>query len=410
MSVDRETGAATAGPPTASGQTMLWLDPTFGASGDMLLGVFVGLGAPLSAVENGLAELNIEGWSLAESAVSRGSLNATRVEVGGAESSEHQHRSWSSIDQLLAASPLPESVVDGARRTFRALAEAEAAIHQVAVDDVHFHEVGAVDAIVDIVGAWLALAELGVDRIVCGPIGLGHGVVESAHGRLPLPAPATAELLRGLPVQGLDVTGETVTPTGAVLLATMADDFGPLPSGTLSAVARGAGGRDPATHPNVLSGHLIRRPDGERVMSACTVIQTNLDDTTGEIVAHTIDRCLELGADDAWAHPIVMKKGRPGVELNVLARPDLVEMLCATILAETATLGLRVSTLQKLVQPRRFETVEVAGSTIRIKIGPAGAKPEFDDLAAASRALSIPLAEVSRRALQLHYASSQHDG
>ncbi len=395
---------------------VLWLDPTFAASGDTVLGVLVGLGAPLSCLVDGLESLAVDGWSLSESSVSRGSLNATRIEVStdaAAASSGHGHRSWSSIDQLLAASALPERVIIGARRTFRALAEAEASIHQVDIDDVHFHEVGAVDAIIDIVGAWLALTELDVKRVVCGPIGLGHGVVEAAHGQLPLPAPATAVLLRGLPVRGLDVAGETVTPTGAALLATMTDEFGPLPSGTHVGVARGAGGRDPATHPNVLSAHLIREPslgltaDDGPTLGESTIIQTNLDDTTGEIVAHTIDRCLELGADDAWAHPIVMKKGRPGVELNVLARTEMVNTLCDTILTETATLGLRFSTVRKLAQPRRFETVEVAGHAVRIKIGPAGAKPEFDDVAMAARALSIPLSEVSRRALRLHDAASE---
>jgi len=400
--------------PVSSNRRLLWLDPTFGASGDMLLGVMVGLGAKLSTIANGLEPLAIAGWLLSESAVSRGSLSATRVEVDHSESGDHPHRSWSSIDQLLAASPLPDSVVTGARRTFRVLAEAEASIHQVEVDAVHFHEVGAVDAIVDIVGAWLALRELSVQQVVCGPIGLGHGTVEAAHGLLPLPAPATAELLRGLPIRGFDLAGETVTPTGAALLATMVDEFGPLPTGTMTAVARGAGGRNPESHPNVLSAHLIEETsvdaawsdgsaDGQPMMTESAVIQTNLDDTTGEIVAHTIDRCLQMGADDAWAHPIVMKKGRPGVELNVLAAPDLVDALCQVVLAETATLGLRVSTLRKLVQPRRFETVEVAGNAIRIKIGPSGAKPEFDDLVAVAKALAIPVTEVSRRALQLHH-------
>ena len=397
---------------------VLWLDPSFGASGDMLLGVLVGLGARLSVIIDGLKPLAIDGWSLSESAVSRGSLDATRVEVT-CEPSEHhphhQHRSWSSIDALLASSPLPDTVIKGARRTFRALAEAEASIHQVDVDEVNFHEVGAVDAIVDIVGTWLALADLDVSRIVCGPIGLGHGTIEAAHGRLPLPAPATAALLRGLPVRGLDLAGETVTPTGAALLTTISNDLGPLPTGTLEVTARGAGGRDPASHPNVLTAHVVRQAssglDAEGpTVSDAAIIQTNLDDTTGEIVAHTIDRCLELGADDAWAQPIVMKKGRPGVELNVLARVDLVETLRDTILTETATLGLRVSTLRKVAQPRRFETVEIAGHSIRIKIGPAGAKPEFDDLAAAARALAMPLAEVSRRALQLHHTATEDNG
>ena len=399
-------------PPIAPGRLTLWLDPTFGASGDMLLGALVGLGVPLSTIVDGLKPLEVDGWSLSDTAVSRGSLNATRVRVDTDRSHRAGHRTWSTIDGLLGSSPLPDPVITGARRTFRALGEAEASIHQVDIDEVHFHEVGAVDAIVDIVGVWLALTELGVDRVVCGPIGIGHGTVEAAHGTLPLPAPATAALLQGLPVLGLDVEGETVTPTGAALLATVTHEFGPLPSGTMSAVSRGAGGRDPGTHPNIVSAHLIREPttdgsDDRLIVSDAVLLQTNLDDTTGEIIAHTIDRCLDLGADDAWAHPIVMKKGRPGVELNVLAGPDLVPALRATILTETATLGVRVSPVRKFAQPRRFESVAVDGRTIRIKIGPVGAKPEFDDVVAAARALSLPVAEVSRRALQAYLTSAE---
>lgn len=395
------------------GRRVLWLDPSFGASGDMLLGVLVGLGARLPSIVDGLKPLAIDGWSLAQSTVSRASLAATRIEVASDDGQREAHRSWSRIDQLLAAARLPDAVIDGARRTFRALGEAEASIHRVDIDEVHFHEVGAVDAIVDIVGVWLAIGDLGVDGIVSGPIGLGHGTIDAAHGRLPLPAPATAELLKGLPVQGLDLPGETVTPTGAALLATITDEFGPLPTGRLAATARGAGRRDPATHPNVLSAHLIEETADSRGpgpgTSTVVLIQTNLDDTTGEVVAHTIERCLELGADDAWAQPIVMKKGRPAVELNVLARAELADTLRNTILAETATLGVRLSTLQKLEQPRRFEAVEIDGHTVRIKIGPAGAKPEYDDLAAAARALSLPLTEVSRRALRLHHARAEDD-
>ncbi len=400
---------------------VIWFDPTFGASGDMMLGALVGLGVDLSVITGQLETLDVDGWKMAESTVSRSSLSATRVEVTGYGA--HPHRSWSSIDDLLVESSLAPAVVEGARRTFLALAQAEAAIHKVDIDQVHFHEVGAVDAIVDIVGAWVALAALteqGVDRVVCGPIGLGHGTVVAAHGRLPLPAPATAALLQGVPVHGLDLVGETVTPTGAALLTTMAQEYGPLPAGTLVGVARGAGGRNPDTHPNVVSAYLLssgRRaaapvgdddPDGLTVGDSY-LIQTNLDDTTGEIVAHTIDRCLAAGADDAWAHPIVMKKGRPGVELNVLTRSDLVEPLRHIVLSETATLGLRISPVRKYAQPRRFESVEVDGQVIRIKVGPAGAKPEFDDLRAAAESLSVPVAEVSRRALQrFHRPSNDH--
>ena len=386
---------------------VLWFDPTFGASGDMIMAVLVGLGAPLSEVIAGLDKLDIDGWSVTQSVVQRASLSAVRTEVTTTDGADH--RAWTAIDTALANAPLSAPVADGARSTFRALAEVEAAIHGLTVDEVHFHEVGAVDAIVDIVGCWLALNLLAVDEVRCGPIGLGHGTVVAAHGKLPLPAPATAALLEGAIITSVDAEGETVTPTGAALLTTMVDHWGPLPTGILQATARGAGGRNPTEYPNVLSAHVIRQqadpgPEGT-TMSPSVIIQANLDDVTGEVIAHTIARCLELGADDCWAHPIVMKKGRPGVELNILTNPDLVDRLRRTLFTETASLGLRTVSATKVALPRRFATVSVEGHPIAIKVGPHGAKPEFDDVAAAAGALSLSLTEVAQRALAAHRSS-----
>lgn len=245
--------------------TALWLDPCFGASGDMLLGVLTGLGADLAKTIDELSRLDIPEWTLQQQTTNRCSLSSNRVVVSTADSSHH--RSWSSIDRLIAESGIETFANDGARQTFRRLAEAEAAIHNVAIDDVHFHEVGAVDAIVDIVGSWIALAQLrsayNITEVVAGPIGLGHGTVMAAHGTLPLPAPATATLLRNFPVQALDAVGETVTPTGAALLVTMADRSGHIPAGVLVANSRGAGGRDPEHYPNVISGYLLAINDGK---------------------------------------------------------------------------------------------------------------------------------------------------
>jgi uncharacterized protein (TIGR00299 family) protein len=388
----------------------LWLDPTFGASGDMMLGALVGLGAPIEDVATGLKSLPIDGWRIEASTVQRGSLSATRVSVDHEES--HHHRTWTSIDTMLSKAPLPDSVIAGARTTFRTLGQVEADIHGVSIDEVHFHEVGAVDAIVDIVGAWLARDLLDIEAVSCGPIGVGHGTITAAHGLLPLPAPATAALLQGAVIRSLDVPAETVTPTGAALLTTMATQSGAMPTGTLLTVARGAGGRDPEQYPNVLSVYLIETEpevaaaEGPLIETQAIVLQTNLDDVTGETVAHTIARCLELGADDAWAHPIVMKKGRPGVELNVLTSPDLVDVIRQTVLAETASLGVRTTPTTKHAQPRAFQTVDVDGHSIQIKVGPHGAKPEYDDLATASRALGRPLTELANRALQQYYRAS----
>lgn len=365
----------------------------------MLLGVLVGLGVELDDVRSDLGGLGIDGWSLEHSAVRRAGIDATRVEVRLDEAAASVgHRSWSSIDALLAdASHLAAEVRDGARRTFRVLGETEAQIHGVDVDQVHFHEVGAVDAIVDIAATWAALYRLGVTEVHAGPVGLGSGgTVSTAHGQLSVPAPATLKLLEGMPIIGLESATESVTPTGAALLATAVDTWGPIPSGQLVASARGAGGRNPSTHPNAITGLLIETdtsdaPVAEERTVAAVVLATNIDDATPEVLGHTIDRLLEAGADDAWLISIGMKKNRPGHELRALCRPGLADELRQLIFAETGTLGIRTVTVAKHVLPRRTETVEIHGQSVRVKIGPYSAKPEYEDLVEASRATGLPV-------------------
>ncbi len=393
----RSGSAETTGAASSRGRHV-WFDPTFGAAGDMILGALLGLGAPVDEVRAGLAGLGIDGWSLDHARVERGSLAADRAEVD-APAGDH-HRSWSTIDALLAGADLPRIVSDGARTTFRRLGEVEAAIHRVGLDEVHFHEVGAIDAIVDIVGSWLALDRLGVTGASSGPVGIGSGSAAAAHGRLPIPAPATADLLVGAPIHPIDVAAETVTPTGAALLTTMATRWGPIPAGRLLATARGAGGRDPDGHPNVVTAHLLEPSDGPGGDQAgptpaahqpAVQLTTNLDDLAPEVIGHVIGRAIDAGADDAWAGPIVMKKNRPGVALHVLCHPDRLPELQELVFTETGTLGLRVQAADKRVLDRRFETVVVRGHTIRVKVGPHGAKPEHDDLVAASAQTGIPV-------------------
>jgi pyridinium-3,5-bisthiocarboxylic acid mononucleotide nickel chelatase len=381
--------------------TTLWIDPSFGASGDMLLGALVGLGADVAAVRSGLASLPVTGWTIEASTTTRGGLSADRVTVTTHDHSHH--RRWSEIDAMLAAAEaLPARVRDGARRTFRRLGEIEASAHAVPLDAVHFHEVGAVDAIVDVVGVWLAIDLIGVAVVVSGPVGLGHGTVRGAHGVLPLPAPATAALLAGAPVRSLDVEMETCTPTGAALLATLGT-WGPIPSGVLLAQARGAGGRDPAGHPNVVTAHLVATGVAASDMVVGEVLlETNLDDVTPEVIGHTIDRLLAAGADDAWAVPIVMKKSRPAFELRVLCAVALAPSLRQILSEETGTLGIREVTVAKHVHPRHVDEVEIDGVIVRIKVGPHGAKPEHDDLVAAARATGRPLRALAAEAVARH--------
>jgi pyridinium-3,5-bisthiocarboxylic acid mononucleotide nickel chelatase len=371
----------------------LWIDPRFGASGDMLLGALIGAGADQSLVIAGLDGLGLDGWSITVNSVLRGGISATRAHVDAPEQTTERH--WSKIDQLIANSRLPAAVIAGSRSTFRRLGDVEAAQHDVDIDHVHFHEVGALDSIVDIVGVWIAVGLLGVDEIVVGPVGLGHGTVETAHGRLPLPAPATAALLVGSPIVALDVSMETVTPTGAALLATLADRWGSLPGGMLEAVSRGAGSKDPAVHPNVVTMMITATQGSPNADHATTeqavVISTNVDDVTPEVLAYAVSRLMAAGASDAWVTPATMKKGRPAHVVEVLSPLALVDELSNLLMRETGSLGTRSMVVTKHVLSRSITSVQVRGATVAVKVGPHGAKPEHDDLAALATRLGVPL-------------------
>ena len=388
----------------------LWLDPGFGASGDMVLGALLGLGAPVEEIRHQLAGLDVDGWTITVGPTDRASISATRATVTTTEG--HAHRAWSTIDALLAGADLPPPVAAGARATFERLGRAEAAIHQIELDAVHFHEVGAVDAIVDIVGAWAALHLLAVDRVVVGPIGLGHGRVEAAHGVLPIPAPATLALLEGAAVHPVESPTETVTPTGAALLVSMADDWGPIPTGRISASARGAGGRNPDTHPNVITAVMVESDHpitvaedsaGAPTSTMATVLATNVDDVTAEVIGHTMGQILEAGADDVWVVPALMKKNRPGHELRVLCSPALAAELSQLVLALTGSLGIRAETVTKHALARSWRTAELRGHPVRLKVGPYGAKAEHDDLVTVSEATGVPIRQLAREMAAIEY-------
>lgn len=275
-------------------------------------------------------------------------------------------------------------------------------MHGVAVDEVEFHEVGSVDAIVDIVGACAALEDLGIDRIVCSPITVGMGTIHgAAHGDLPNPAPATAALLarRGAPSRGLDEHRELATPTGVALMTALADEFGPMPAMTIAASGHGAGRADIPGRPNVVqvvigdaSGTTGQADDGQSVIE----LSLNVDDTTGEVIAHTIAVLLDAGAYDAWATPIVMKKGRPAHTLHALCDPTIASTIRDALVAESGSLGVRAALLQRWPQQRVEHTVDVDGHPIRVKVSGTRRKVEFDDAAAAAIALGLPVRDVIR--------------
>ncbi len=385
--------------------TELWFDPTFGVSGDMLIGAFFGLGVDPDEVVAALATLGLEDWSITAGITRRCGVVASRAEVTSKTSSHGRH--WSSIDKLLAEAMLgdpglPESVVTGARSTFRRLGEIEAAQHGVPIDEIHFHEVGAVDAILDITGAWLCWHLLGEPMVSFGPVGLGYGTVSAAHGELPIPAPATAALLQGCEIRSMDVASETVTPTGAALLTTMATRSGLMPSGVIESIARGAGGRDPEGYPNVVSAYLIASTTEaaaeDNIIESKLVLATNIDDATGEQIAHTIELLLAAGADDAWANPIVMKKGRPAVELCALTSPSDAQSLQTIMMKETGSLGVRCTPTTRHAAHRTTREVNIDGFAVRIKVGPFGEKPEHDDLVAVAKATGRSLRDIATEA------------
>jgi uncharacterized protein (TIGR00299 family) protein len=383
----------------------LWCNPELGVAGDMVLASLLDAGADESFVRDQLAALPVEGWSLSVRPSTRRGLIASRVQV---EAPAHDHhRPWSLIDAMLADSSLDPDVAAGARRTFRALGAAEARVHGVDIDQVHFHEVGAVDAIVDIVGSWAALVSLGIDHVVCSAVGLGSGTAEMAHGRVPVPAPAVLEMLVGVPTVPVGATMETATPTGVALLVTMADRWGPPPAGTVVTTGRGAGTRDPDSHPNVVTAVVLDATGAESTVAA-TVLETNVDDVSPEVLAHVVERALSAGADDAWITPIVMKKGRPGHLVSVLCRPELADGLRELLAAETGTLGVRERQVTKHELPRRVEEVLVDGCQVRVKVGPHGAKPEHDDVARAASTLGRPLRDVAADALAAWRGADGH--
>jgi len=371
-----------------------WVDATGGVSGDMLLGACLDAGVDLSVVEDALARLGLpERVSVRGEPVRRAAIGATRAVVETAE--PRHHRTLPDVLALLEG--LEPAVRDRAAVVFRALADAEARVHRTAPDDVHFHEVGALDSIADVVGVVAALSSLELDRLVCSPIALGGGRVSTEHGVIPVPGPAVVELLRasGAPGFGGPVDRELATPTGVALMVTLADGFGPMPGLRPDVVGAGAGTADPEGHAN-LTRLVVGAPvaDGGSVTHE-VVLEANVDDLDPRLWPGVLAALMEAGAADAWLTPIVMKKGRPAHTLSVLATPDRVESLAQVVLTHTSTIGLRRYPVDKVALPREVVEVEVYGETVRVKLARlhgevVTATPEFDDVARVAAAKGLP--------------------
>jgi len=364
--------------------TMMYVDAFAGASGDMLLGALLDAGLSADALRACLARLPLEGYSLEVRKENRLGLAATRAEVRVTGHSAH-HRRVADIEKGIAAAGLPGRAGEWAVAVFRRLAEAEAKVHGSSLEEVHFHEVGAVDSIVDIAGACAGLALLDVYRVEASPLPLGSGYVDMAHGRLPVPAPAVVELVRGVPTAACDEPGELTTPTGAAILVTLAERFGPMPAMVVEAVGYGAGMRQGPRLPNVVRVVLGRScAAGAGETDTVWLLEANLDDATGEMLGAASQALLAAGALDVWLVPVTMKKGRPGVVLACLADDARHGAIEEAIFRQTTTFGVRRTRVERAKLDRRHEQVATLFGSVRIKVGRrAGqvvtAMPEYED-------------------------------
>jgi uncharacterized protein (TIGR00299 family) protein len=377
-----------------------WFHPFSGIAGDMALGAVLDAGADLAEVRRLLERLPVDGWGLDLEATQRCGIGASRAVVTAAEG--ELHRTFADIRGVLSAAALPRRVYERAIAVFGALARVEGTIHRRSPDAVEFHEVGSLDAIVDVVGTCAALEVLGVDEVRSGPVAVGLGTLEGSHGTLPNPPPAVVALLVGAPTFGINTVIELTTPTGAAVLAGLASGFGPLPAMTPEAIGYGAGSADVDGRPNVVQVVVGTTTVAATVGSApgqpVTLLEVNVDDATGEALAHAVGSLLGAGAHDAWITPIAMKKGRPAYTVSVLTDPALAVELAALLSVETGSLGVRGTALERWPRARDEAEVAVAYEVVRVKVGAGRVKVEHDDAVRAAGALGLPVRDVVRTA------------
>ncbi len=369
-----------------------WFHCFSGIAGDMALGALIDAGADVAEVRDICELLPLGGWDLQAHPTQRGGVAATDVRVITQETSVV--RTASHINALVGEARLPDRVADRALAVFDALAKAEGKLHRRPSEQVHFHEVGGLDAIIDVVGTCAALEVLGIDQVYSSAVACGRGMIRSAHGHLPNPPPAVVELLVGCPTFGLDVGLELTTPTGAAILSALAEGWGPMPPMTISASGFGAGDNQLEDRPNltqvVVGTMAASRPAGQPVM----LFETNVDDATGETLAHTVASLLDAGAHDAWITPIVMKKGRPAYTVSALADPAVGDQVAATLAEETGSLGVRGQLIERWPRARLEHEVDVDGRRVRVKVSAGRVKVEHDEAVRASKLLGLPAREV----------------
>jgi uncharacterized protein (TIGR00299 family) protein len=389
---------------------LAYFDCFSGISGDMTLGALVDAGCPVEHLRAELGGLRVAGWELTAEKIWKNGMAATYVKVTAEDQSKH--RSLGAILEILEKSQLVARVRERAAAIFRRLGEAEARVHDVPLEKIHFHEVGAVDAIVDIVGACVGFEALGIEKFACSALNVGGGTVKMAHGVLPVPAPATARLLEGRPTYSNGVLRELVTPTGAAIVATLCEAFGPQPAMTVSAIGYGAGTADLEGQPNV-----VRIMVGEAAEKSIAgfdeeiaVVEANLDDMNPQIYGYFLEKALGMGALDVYTTPVQMKKNRPGTLLTVLCRPGDTQGLMDLIFAETTTFGVRTYRAQRRLLPREWVSVATDYGDVRIKVSRVNGRilhvaPEFEDCKKLAAEKDVPLQRVIAAALRSYEKS-----
>ena len=386
-----------------------YFDGFSGAGGDMIVSSLLDAGADATRLRSALDSIGLKGYALTIEPVVRQGLAATRFHVELDSRSKQPHRRLEHIVEMLNRSPLSDGVKEKAVRVFQRLAEAEAKVHGCTVEKVHFHEVGAVDAILDIAGAMLALESLDVERVICSPLPTGSGTIVCEHGVMPVPAPATAELLKGAPLADCDEPGELVTPTAAAVLTTLADTFGPIPAMTLETLGYGAGTREGKRRPNLLRV-LIGQADDRSDTDEIAVLETNIDDASPQMVGHCFDRLLGAGALDVYTMPIQMKKSRSGLVLTVLCEERDTAAMERILFAETTTFGIRRHRVSRVKMRRSHLPVETPFGKIRVKVGRRDdietASPEYEDCRKAAGKYGVSLREVMAAA-QVAWSAGQ---
>jgi uncharacterized protein (TIGR00299 family) protein len=382
-----------------------YFDCFSGISGDMTLGALLDAGVPLGQLRGELSSLNVPGWEISAEKVWKNGMAATYAKVRTEDTTAH--RSLSVILDILEKAKLSTAVKGSASAIFRKLGEAEAAVHDVPLEKIHFHEVGAIDAIVDVVGACVGFAALGIEKFACSPLNVGGGTAKMAHGVLPVPAPATARLLLGKPTYSNGVQKELVTPTGAAIVATLCETFGPQPSMSVSAIGYGAGTADLEGQPNVVRLMVGDAASGVVgvAQETISVLEANLDDMNPQIYGYFLEKALAAGALDVFATAVQMKKNRPGMLVTVLCKPQEAEKLTKLLFEETTTLGVRSHTAERRILPREWVKVATEFGEVRMKVARVNgriehASPEFEDCRKLAEQKNVPLHRIMEEAMR----------